>query len=139
VNLSEGYQIEDPQVLVPWGITEGQLLKLLPVKPREVTDGYYWLNCVSLSGLGHVLGFHFAPRQDGRLSEFEVFRRSYGDMVASYDEFQHHLVATFGEPTQQTPGDEGLPNCTWQLGTAQTQHSVFNRFRPEEHVRLVRR
>ncbi len=48
-------------MLVPWGITEGQLLKLLPVKPREVTDGYYWLNCVSLSGLGHVLGFHFAP------------------------------------------------------------------------------
>ena len=138
MNLTEGYQIEDPQVLVPWGITEDRLLKLLPVKPCEVTGGYYTLDCVSLSGLRHVLGFHFAPRQGGRLSEFEIFRRSYADMRASYDEFQRHLVATFGEPTTQTPGDEGLPNCTWKLGAAGIQHYVFDRFGPEEHVRIVR-
>jgi hypothetical protein len=139
VDLSEGFQIEDPEILVRWGITESELLALLPTEPRHVTVGYYVSDCISLSGLGHRLGFHFRPQEDGQLRELEFFRYSYPDQAASFEEFQEHLVATFGPPQRESPGDQGLPNYGWTIGTATIQHYVFVRFGPEEHVRITRR
>ncbi len=139
MDLAAGYLIEDPAVLVPWGINQEQLLTLLPVKTHHVTAGYHTIECVSLGGLRHSLGFHFQPRASGILAELEVFRRSYPDLRQSFDEFQAHLVGSFGPPTGETPGDEGLPNYTWSLGSAEVTHYVFDRFGPEEHVRLRRR
>lgn len=136
MDLADGYSIEQPSVVIPWHVTEAELLALLPEPPRHVTTGYYTLPCTSLGGLRHDLGFHFDPRTGGRLHEFELFRRSYPDLRRSFDEFQEHLVATFGAPAEATPGDEGFDHFVWRVGPATVQHYVLYRFGPEEHVRV---
>jgi hypothetical protein len=136
VDLSAGYRVEVPDVLVPWHISEQELLNLLPSAPRHVTTGYYTLPCASLGGLQHDLGFHFAPRAGGRLVELELFRRSYPDLHQSFEEFQRHLVQTFGEPSAVDDGDAGFPHFTWRMARARVVHYVLDRFGPEEHVRV---
>ena len=61
MDLSQGFQIEGPAVFVPWDVSESELLDLLPVEPHHVTTGYYVIDCTSLPGLQHALGFHFHP------------------------------------------------------------------------------
>jgi len=138
VDLESGFQIEDPLVFVPWSVTEEELLSLLPIRPNHVTTGYYVIDCTSLSGLHHALGFHFRPREHGALRELEFFRRAYPDQAASFAEFQDHLEATFGPPSRRSDGTEGFPNFGWQIGSAWIKHYVFDRFGPEEHVRIGR-
>lgn len=138
VDLSEGFQIEEPDTFVLWGMTEMELLTTLPITPKHVTTGYYVIDCTSLSGLHHALGFHFRPRENGALRELEFFRRSYPDLRESYAEFQRHLETAFGIPVSESPGDQGLPNCTWQSGGATIRHYVLDRFGPEEHVNISR-
>jgi hypothetical protein len=137
MDISKGFQIEQPQVFVPWKIHEEQLQEIFREHTlRHVTHGYYTTSCTSLGGLSHELGFHFHPRGGGVLIEFEFFRRSYPDQAASYAEFQRHLESTFGAPNISTPGSEGFPSCTWRLPGAEVVHFVFDRFGPEEHVRI---
>lgn len=126
-----------PDVFVPWGIGEAELQTLLP-SARKVTRGYFTLDCVSLGGLRHMIGFHFDPRRAGRLVELEFFRASYPDQHASFANFQRHLESTFGHAERSGPGDSGFPWYEWDLGGTQIQHLVFDRFGPEEHVRIRR-
>lgn len=140
MDLSKGFQIEDPSVFVPWGIGEDELLSLLPVEPHRVTSGYYVIDCTSLSGSQHALGFHFRP-DPTKLSELEFFRHShpaYPDWRPSFQDFQRHLEMTFGPPTSELPGSEGVPHYRWKVGKATIEHYVFDRFGPEEHVRITR-
>jgi hypothetical protein len=69
----------------------------------------------------------------------EFFRTSYADQAGSYQEFQRHLEQTFGQPTSTTPGSEGFPSHTWRLPGAEVVHFVYDRFGPEEHVRIKKR
>jgi len=99
MDLSKGFQIEQPHVFVPWDTPESQFQGGFEgLHLRHVTHGYFTTHCTSLQGLSHELGFHFYPRNNGRLVEFEFFRNSYSDLAASYQEFQRHLEATFGQP-----------------------------------------
>jgi hypothetical protein len=140
MDLSKGFQIEDPAVFVPWGIGERELLNILPVEPHHVTAGYYVIDCTSLSGSEHALGFHF--RSDpSKLSELEFFRRlnpTYPDLRPSFDDFQRHLEVTFGTPSSESSGSEGLPSYRWKISEATIVHYVLDRFGPEEHVRITR-
>jgi hypothetical protein len=140
MDLERGFQIEHPAAFVTWGILEAELLELLPIAPDHVTSGYYVIDCVSLSGLCHALGFHFHKPQGGTLRELEFFRRAYPaypDLTASFEEFQEHLVTTFGPPDAESPGDEGFPRYGWRVGATIVRHYVFDRFGPEEHVRIT--
>ena len=66
MDLANGFQLEDPHLLVPWGLSEEQLQDLFKgLELRRVTDGYFVTRCTSLGGLSHKLGFHFTPRIDG--------------------------------------------------------------------------
>jgi hypothetical protein len=132
-----GFTIEDPAVVVPWRIGEGELRSLLP-SAREVAPGYLVADVVSLGGLRHSLGFHFEPRIDGRLTEFELFRLPADDVAKSFWLFDRHLRDTFGPPNFSRPGDEGLPTDRWVSVGAELTHFVFDRFGPEEHVRIRR-
>ena len=132
-----GYRIEEPAALVPWDIIQDELPKLFPDHSlKRVTDAYHTMCCVSLSGLTHRLGFHFEKNSPGRLRALELFRDSYPDLNASYDEFQRHLEMTFGPPHETSPGDEDRPTCAWNFGAVQIVHLIYDRFGPEEHVRL---
>ena len=140
MDLDDGFQIEEPRVLVPWGIREHALRSLLP-DGHHVTDGYFVVDCTSLGGLRHALGFHFDPRSaQGRLVELEFFRQAFPDLQQSYDDFQARLEATFGPPAETSPGtwDEAMPTHRWSSGGATITHLVFDRFGPEEHVRITR-
>ncbi|MBA2489451.1 MAG: hypothetical protein H0V36_09070 [Chloroflexi bacterium] len=83
-----------------------------------------------------MLGFHFDPRNNGRLVELEFFRSSYRDQQASFDEFQRHLEVTYGPATRSGPGDEGFPWYEWDVAGTSIRHFVFDRFGPEEHLRI---
>jgi len=140
MNISEGFQIEQPELLIPWKLPEADLQKIFCGQSlRHVTHGYFTTHCISLGGLSHELGFHFHPRGGGVLVELEFFRTSYADQAGSYQEFQQHLEQTFGQPSTSKPGSEGFPSHTWQLAGAEVVHFVHDRFGPEEHVRIVKR
>ena len=139
MQINEGFKIDRPDAFVPWDTTALELVALLGQHGlRQVTEGYYTLTCETLGGLRHELGFHFAPLPDGRLSELEFFRRSYADQAASYQEFQEYFERAFGKPTHTTPGEEGFPYHEWRVRGATIVHYVFDRFGPEEHMRIRR-
>lgn len=136
MDISLGFEIEDPKVFIPWRISEGELKEILGESLRYITKGYYTVTCVSLNGMKHELGFHFKPRYFGKLFELEFFRRSYPDQKVSFEEFQKHFEGAFGTPSVTNRGEEGFPNYLWRLKNVEIVHYVFNRFGPEEHMRI---
>jgi hypothetical protein len=131
-NPREGFRIESPDAFVPWGISEGDLLAMFGDRLKRVTDGYFVMECTSLTGLRHMLGFHFRPRINGKLTEFEFFRRSYPSLTGSFEEFQHHLELTFGEPSVKKISD----SYEWHFDGVDLKHYIIDRFGPEEHAYL---
>ena len=138
VDLREGFRIDEPAVLVPWRVSEQELDELLGPALRHVTDKYWTARVSVLGGLACNLGFHFRGK-NGRLSELEFFRDSYSDQAASFDEFQRHFEKAFGPPRESSPGTEGFPSHRWLVPGAEIIHLIFDRFGPEEHMRIRRR
>jgi hypothetical protein len=139
MNIQEGFKIEKPDVFIPWDIDEQTLIEILgKLESRHVTTGYYTISCKSLNGLDCILGFHFEPRKNGLLRELEFFRTDYSDQKMSFNEFQSHFEKEFGRPTSESMGNEGFKNYTWNLNGAQIVHFIFDRFGPEEHMRIRR-
>lgn len=136
MDLSRGFQIEEPNIFIPWDTPQSQFQNGFErLHLRHVTHGYFTTHCTSLNGLSHELGFHFYPRNNGTLVEFEFFLSS-PDLAASYQKFQHHLEATFGEPTITLHGSEGYPSHTWRFRGAEVIHFVQEHFGPAEYVRI---
>jgi len=48
----------------------------------------------------------------------------------------HANAESFGPPTETTPGSEGLPNHRWVFPGFEIVHVVYDRFGPEEHMRI---
>jgi len=137
MEIGKGFQIDNPEIFIPWDISERELTDLFNGHElKHVTTGYYTTACTSLKGLNCMLGFHFDPRSNGRLNELEFFRTNYDDQKKSFDEFQTHFLTAFGQPTNSTKGNEGFTNYEWQFGNVQIVHYVFDRFGPEEHMRI---
>lgn len=137
VDLGNGLRVDEPPVVVLWGICESDLQSLLGPALRRVTKGYWVARVRVLGGLSCNLGFHFRDARGG-LSELEFFRDSYEDQAASFEEFQHYFEVAFGVPTEQRPGAEGFPSYRWRVPGAEIVHYVFDRFGPEEHMRIRR-
>jgi hypothetical protein len=58
MEISAVFQIENPKIFVPWGISDEQLKKLFQgYDLRKITNGYFVIGCESLGGLCHQLGF----------------------------------------------------------------------------------
>ncbi|UCD31170.1 MAG: hypothetical protein JSV38_10160, partial [Desulfobacterales bacterium] len=63
MDIAKGFQIEDPNVFVPWSVSQSQLRELLSEHGlRPITKGYFTITCKSMGGMQHELGFHFEPR-----------------------------------------------------------------------------
>ena len=137
MDIDKGFQIDQPNIFVPWDIDEKTLTDLFKVQDlKHVTTGYYTISCISLDSLNCMIGFHFDPRSNGRLNEFEFFRMNYDNQQKSFDEFQNSFTKSFGQPTNTTNGNEGFNNYEWRLNSVQIVHFVFDRFGPEEHMRI---
>lgn len=137
INLTKGFQINKPNIFIPWDIDENTLMDLFKDNQlKRVTNGYYTTNCTSLDNLACLIGFHFQPQSKGKLNELEFFRSNYDNQQKSFDEFQTSFVKAFGQPTYTKKGDEGFNNYVWQFGKIQIVHYVFDRFGPEEHMRI---
>ena len=140
MDITKGFQIEDPNVFVPWLVSQSQLRELLSEHGlTHITEGYFTITCKSMGGMEHELGFHFEPRSGDFLYELEFFRRSYSDQKKSYQEFQVHFEAVFGKPNFIKPGYVGFDSCTWNFQDVEILHYVFDRFGPEEHMRIRKR
>src|SRR4051794_39079921 len=113
MDISRGFQIEQPDLFIPWKISRSRLQRIFAGRAlHRVSQDYFTTSCTSLGGLVHELGFHFHRLFFGffgpaRLMDLEFFRPSPPDLAASYHEFQHHLEKTFGKPTRSFPGTEG--------------------------------
>ena len=135
MDITKGFQIDSPRILVPWDINEEGLKEIFKAHSlKRVTEKYYTTSCTSLNGLKCMLGFHFAP--NGKLNELEFFRKDYSDQQKSFNEFQKHFVNAFGHPAKTSQGDEGFNNYEWNLGKVQIVHFVYDRFGPEEHMEI---
>ena len=135
MDLREGFPIDVPAVFVPWRVSEQELETLLRPVLRHVTDKYWTARVSVLGGLACNLGFHFRGMRGG-LSELEFFRDAYANQEQSFKEFQRYFEETFGPPTDQSPGTEGFPSYRWLVPGAEIVHLVFDRFGPEEHMRI---
>ncbi|SDT61760.1 hypothetical protein SAMN05216490_4359 [Mucilaginibacter mallensis] len=134
MNINKGFKINAPDVFVPWGIDGKQLIELFAQHSlKYITTTYYTANCISLNGLNCMIGFHF---EKGCLAELEFFQSNYDDQKKSFDEFQEHFVKEFGEPTHTTEGNEGFNNYEWLFNGIRIIHLVYDRFGPEEHMRI---
>ncbi len=137
LDINKGFKIDEPNLFIPWHIDEKKLIELFEGSDlKHVTTGYYVAPCLSLDTVSCMLGFHFEPRKSGRLHELEFFRTDYSDQRKSFDEFQEAFTKSFGVPLNMTQGDEGFNNYEWRIGNVQIVHFVFDRFGPEEHMRI---
>lgn len=139
MDILRGFQIEVPDVFVPWGISESDLRSLLSdYGLRRSYDGCYAISCVSLGGLEHELGFHFFPRAGGILTALELFHPSETFEVY-FEEFQQHFEACFGKPTTEQRGEEVFPSCKWDLKGVYIHHYLQDRYGLEQHARIEKR
>ncbi len=136
--IHKGFHLGEPDVFVPWGITEDDLFAIIPKDNlHHVTGGYYTLPCRVLGVLEIMIGFHFDDFTKN-LYKFEFFRTSYPDLKVSYDEFQEYLEKLFGEPHKSIGGGDGFPDNEWTFGSIKVFHYIADRFGPEEHVHIER-
>lgn len=137
IDIDKGFQINSPNIFVPWEINEKTLNELfIGQELKRVTTGYYSASCTSLDKLNCIIGFHFEPQSNGRLNELEFFRNEYRDQQKSFDDFQRCFTQTFGEPTIRTKGYDGFYNYEWRFNNIKIVHFVYDRFGPEEHMRI---
>jgi hypothetical protein len=139
MNISDGFQIFEPRIFVPWGLDFVALEKLLSSVSslKKITTGYYTIEEEPLEGLQCPLGFHL--HETGRLNRLEFFRKDYSDQQLSFKGFQRSFETIFGKPNHKTPGSVGFPSYTWNLKDVTISHYVFNRFGPEEHMEISKR
>ena len=139
MDIQRGVQIDKPFIFVPWDIDVEQLLALFePNALKQVTDKYYTIACELFDGLSCYLGFHFTSGINEVLRELEFFRDRYDDLQWSFKDFQSHLEKTFGQPDERYPMEDSFGGCHWLFNDTLIVHRVFDRFGPEEHVRIIK-
>lgn len=142
-DIETGYKIDSPDSFVPWGISPSQfeaLFKDYPIK--KVTRNYYTLECTSLDGLNHMLGFHFQTSEgkfEYKLNLLEFFRLSYPDYEKSFEEFQRYFANRFGKASKEHAGNaEGFLGYEWRIGDIQIHHYIMERFGLEEKLLIMK-
>jgi hypothetical protein len=141
MNISQGYEIEQPKVFVPWGITEKVLIGLVNASSlRRVTKGQFSLSCISLGGLSHELSFHFKPRIDGSLKELEFYLKSARSLTQTFKRLQSHVEAIFGPPTITNHVRRSFPEYSyiWNLKGVRIEHHVRERIWDTDVVRIIK-
>ncbi len=137
LDLSQGFQLEKPNILIPWEITEKAARHLLaPYAPEQLPDGNFSIPCVSMGGLEHKLGLQFDRDGTGRLSKLHIGVERTMGFAGVFWHVQRHMEAAFGRPTdieQPDPRVYNLPSSRWDQRHVRIEHRVMERFGPKEH------
>ena len=128
-DLAHGYALEQPSILVPWGLSRRQLVSVLgPHGLRKVDANNFVLSCTSLSGLHHQLLFQYDFSLGPKRYFLKLYQSNPQDIRKSYETFQLHLEMTFGRPSRSEETEDGFLYHTWNLGEVTVSHSVHERF-----------
>ncbi len=130
MDLASGLALESPAVVVPWGITEGDLRSLLP-QVRRLNDDALAADVVWLGGWPQTLRFFFSPEGGGKLSTVEAGGASTGtldELDGPFRDWQARLVSAFGPPTRTSVGpfDNRYPESAWEVPGATVRHWVID-------------
>jgi len=139
MNITRGFQIEQPNVFIPWGISEQRLRALLASSNlRQITKGHYSISCLSLGDLAHELDFHFKPRLNGELSELEIYLRNARNPSSSFKRLQKHVESFFGAPDETKHVRRVFPeySYTWKIKGITIEHHVINRISEIDCIRI---
>jgi len=141
MDITVGFQIEEPNVFVRWGIPDSELKGLLKKSLKKIGDGYFTIKCRSMGGLEHYLGFHFYPRNDGILTELEIFFAPNSDLEQTYIESRKHLNSTFGNASVNKMGSGIYEKFEhdwqeWHMGNVIISHFCQYRFGSEQILRI---
>ena len=133
--LLYGVQIEDPKVLIPWGICVNDLVSMFQYyNLSQVTEEYYYVENISFIGEKCNMGIYFKQT----LYKIAFWRDDYqgrDDYIKSFNNFQSALEKVFGQPTEQKQVLIDFENCVWYIGENITiQHFVLDRFGLEENL-----
>ena len=137
MNLVRGFHLYAPDKLITWRLRDLELEDLLDGHPlKKIKKEYYTLSCEPLIGLHCVVGFHL--HKYSVLSELEFFMnfKSFDELPRSYQVFQSHFETEFGSPTKTEKGNEGFLFHEWLVPGARIVHHVFDRFGPEQRMRI---
>ncbi len=128
-DLTHGYPLEQPSMLVPWGLSRRQLVSVLgPYGLRKVDANNFVLACTSLSGLHHQLLFQYDLDHGQKKYLLRMYQSNPQDIRESYETCQLHLEMTFGRPSRSDETEDGFLHHTWNLGEFTVSHSVHERF-----------
>jgi len=62
MDVSCGFQLEQPDELIPWRISVRQLQRLLAGQQiKQISSDYFSASCISLGGVSRWLAFRFRP------------------------------------------------------------------------------
>jgi len=64
--------------------------------------------------------------------------KDFDELPGNYQDFQQHFENVFGKPSKTENGREGFPSHEWLVPGARIVHYVFDRFGPEEHMRITK-
>lgn len=126
-SLDDGFPLEDPPVLIPWGLYKDDLRRLLePFGLLESSSrDHLALSCTALNGLPVNILFCFHPNYREQKYELSFGRVNQLDLRESFEDFQRHLEETFGTPMTITPGEFGYPHYEWMKGIYTVSHGVY--------------
>lgn len=134
-DLTTGYELEDPPVKVPWGLSPRELLRLLaPYGMKKVSANCYVVSCTSLCGLRHKVEFRYDQSCGSRKYSLRLFQSKRLDVTASYEEFQRHLELKYGLPSSSEECEDGFMYHAWRIGDFTVSHSVVDHFYLREAV-----
>lgn len=138
-DFETGFMLEDPEMIVPFGISPSALEALAEGRLRKINEKYFAMPCIALSGLGMQLGFHFKDTQWGlRLNEFEVFFEDGEEYEALFPVRQSHLESALGKADLvQDTKLMGFKFHRWEMGGTVVEHFLRDRFGLEEHITFV--
>lgn len=157
MDLSKGYWLDQPDVLVPWDITWCNLQKLLAgwssarfhEGDRQGRHRLAWLRCASLNHLWHDMQIRFSGDHlwlfELRFPEGSLDARGIIDFDKSFPLFQRHLEATFGPPVvlraaspQSQSTEVRFPECEWRVDDVHVRHAIGEYWGPVEALTIQR-
>jgi len=136
MDIRKAFPLEDPAVQLCWGLHEQPFCDHFPkLALTRITAGHLKIRCRLLGGIESDVHFHFLPRQEGRFTQVELYRKPKRRRQRDFDDWQAHLTTLLGlgeKQVSQLPIDTSYH---WQLGRVSVTHEWY--YLAGEHERIL--